>query len=143
MHFFRSKPVAYTDPSVTPGYETPAMKKRREDEETVQRRVSAPQEAHPEHQSKHGIDKWDFVTPGQSAEEQKAVADIYKLFGKTVERSEQADSKEKEIVLRAGFRDDEPATYRYFIAGYGTREELTHASDTRSSYVLVMLNFQT
>jgi hypothetical protein len=119
------------------------MKKRREDEETVQRRVFAPQEAHPEHKSKHGIDRWDFVTPGQSAEEQKAVADIYKLVGKTVERSEQADSKEKGIILRAGFKDDEPATYRYFIAGYGTREELMHASDIRSLYVLVMLIYLT
>lgn len=75
MHFFRSKPVTYADPSVTPGYKTAAMKKRREDEETVQRRVCAPEEAHPQDKFNHGI-----VTPGRSAEGQKSVAEIYKIF---------------------------------------------------------------
>ncbi|KAH4040938.1 hypothetical protein HBI09_015860 [Parastagonospora nodorum] len=130
MHFFRSKPVASTAPSVTPGYEISAMKKRREDEQTVQRRVCAPKEAHADCQRKHGIDSWDFVTPGQSAEERNSVAEIYKLFDKTGERSKQAHSEEDEIILRAGFKNNEPATYRYFMAAYGTREELTHASDT-------------
>jgi hypothetical protein len=127
MDFFKSKPhaVAHTNPLRAPDYETPEMKKRREDEEICARRLCASREAHQGHKTQLGIDNWDFVEPGPSAEEQKWAADIFGLYDIRDKTWESAKDKTR-IIIRAGFRTEEPTKYLYFIAGLGTMKEMTH-----------------
>jgi hypothetical protein len=120
MPFFKSTPCAviYTAHSAVPANQTPAILKRRADEEIAARTLCKPIEAHPTHQKMHNIEYWDFVAPGHSREE-------YLLVNRIMKRT--SDS-ELEIIIRAGFHSEEPATYRCFIAGLGVRDEMVSES---------------
>jgi hypothetical protein len=120
MLFFKSTPraVVYTAHSAVPANQTPAILKRRADEEIVARTLCKPIEAHPTHQKMHNIEYWDFVAPGHSREENALVNKILK----------RTPDGELEIIVRAGFHSEEPATYRYFIAGLGVRDEMVSES---------------
>jgi hypothetical protein len=67
----------------------------------------------------HNIEYWDFVAPGHSREE-------HALVNKILKRT--SSDGELEIIVRAGFHSEEPATYRYFIAGLGVRDEMVSES---------------
>jgi hypothetical protein len=115
--FFKSTPHAliYTAHSAVPLNQTPAILKRRADEEIAARTLCKPIEARPTHQKMHNIEYWDFVPPGHSREEDLLVNRIMKRT---------SSDGELEIIIRAGFHSEEPATYRYFIAGLGVRDEM-------------------
>jgi DNA-directed RNA polymerase sigma subunit (sigma70/sigma32) len=131
MPFFgKPKAVIYTNPSLAPGYQTEEMRKRKEDEECALQTLCKPIEAHPSHQKQHKIDRWDFISPGPSDEEQELVAQILPKNTNASLSTRLDDRKREEVIIRAGFKDDEPATYRYFIATWGTRDEIWHVSCT-------------
>jgi hypothetical protein len=115
--FFKSTPHAliYTAHSAVPLNQTPAILKRRADEEIAARTLCKPIEARPTHQKMHNIEYWDFVPPGHSREEDLLVNRIMKRT---------SSDGELEIIIRVGFHSEEPATYRYFIAGLGVRDEM-------------------
>ena len=133
MPFFRNpKAAVYTNPSLALGYQTEEMRKRKEDEECALRTLCKPIEAHPDHRKKHNIDRWDFISPGPSEEEQELVAQILPKNKNAGGSTGPNDRGTQEVIIRAGFKDDEPATYRFFIATWGTRDEILHVSNARS-----------
>lgn len=138
MPFWNRSPKAATYPNLPrpPNALSPEAKKRAADLDITERRIADPVEANSNDKYIHGIDMWDFVTPGPSKEEQGLVARICaKCARKEGDETEirnkfEADEEDAEemVILRAGFSREEPATYRWFVAEYGTIEEVTSVS---------------
>lgn len=75
---------------------------------------------------------WDFITPSDTEEEQNLVE---KTCKKCVRGPDDENFGEtEEVILRAWFSEQEPATCKWFIAQYGTMEETTGVS----SFALVL-----
>lgn len=83
------------------------------------RRFSPPIHTHPYHKRLHGVDMWDFVLPGPPEEEQEVLNKIYSICKEWDALDNKATHAKDEIIIRAGFRNDRPAKYQYFIACFG------------------------
>jgi hypothetical protein len=94
--------------------------KRCIDESFCDRRINLPIYAHSTDCHNHGIHAWDFTNLGESAEERHWSERICGLF---------PGDNESGVIIRGGFKNEEPATYKWFIATYTTREETLHVSN--------------
>jgi hypothetical protein len=127
MPFSRTaKATVYNRPAAVSGQESAEIRKRDEDLKITGRRLCKPIEAHPDHKKRFEIDKWDFVSPASSPEEQGLVKRIYDHLATDTPGKKPIDRAENKIIIRAGFHDSQPATYRQFIAASGSEREIIH-----------------
>jgi hypothetical protein len=122
MPFFSSKPhaVVYTAHSAVPAKQTAAIIQRRAVEEISTRCLCISIEALPLHQKCYGIDNWDFVTPWQSREEDAIVNKIMKRVDAHTDHDLGVKEEDREmLIIRAGFKKEEPTNYKRFIAALG------------------------
>jgi hypothetical protein len=122
MPFFSSKPraVVYTAHSAVSAKQTAAIIQRRASEEISTRCLCKSIEALPLHQKCYGIDNWDFVTPGQSREEDAIVNKIMKRVDAHTDHDLGVKEEDREmLIIRAGFKKEDPTNYKRFIAALG------------------------
>jgi hypothetical protein len=127
MPFFgMPKATVYKDPAAVPRHKAAEMRKRNEDLEITERRLCDSIEASAAHKKRFKIDKWDFVCPGSSPEEQDLVQRIYDKLSTNPRVKKPIDRAKYDIIVRAGFHDSLPATYCQFIAALGSKQKIIY-----------------
>ena len=121
MLFSRTKPeaIVHEEPVEDPEKST----KRSEVEQFTQSIQHAPEEANEGYKERCKVDKWIFLTPGPSTKQQNLVTEIHD-FADGVDRLRglTESGEELDVILRAGFNNQDPDTFLRVEATLGTKD---------------------